>query len=159
MRIYEIEEIIRLIHRGYDLDLLSFEFDMPIEQLESYKEQLELRKFAKESIKGGNTQEAIEKLTNFINGTENNLIERLILLKLNAYIDKTTVKEEDLKDIEEQRKKLGFSKNIDEILDDIEVQIPKRKSSNIRKREGYPSGDDVPACRWTCIAGGQARNG
>lgn len=32
----EIEEIVKLIHKGIDLELLSFELDIPIEQLQSY---------------------------------------------------------------------------------------------------------------------------
>lgn len=42
----EVEEIIRLIHSGMDLELLSFELEIPIEQIEIYKEQLQLRRFA-----------------------------------------------------------------------------------------------------------------
>lgn len=78
IRLNETEEIIRLIYNGFDIELLSFELDIPIEKLQEYKKRLELRQFAKESIKNGKITEALEELN---------------------------------------------------------VQIPKRKSSNIRKKE------------------------
>lgn len=37
IRSNETGEIIRLIHNGFDLELLSFELDVPIEQLQEYK--------------------------------------------------------------------------------------------------------------------------
>lgn len=45
------KEIKNLIKKGFDLELLSFELDVPIEQLQEYKKRLELRQFAKKSIK------------------------------------------------------------------------------------------------------------
>jgi len=135
IRLNETEEIIRLIHNGFDLELLSFELDVPIEQLQQYKRRLELRQFAKESIKSGKIAEAIDRLNGFIKNTDSNIIERTMLLKLSAYANRTTVSEEDLQEIEEERKKLGFSSSIDEVLDELKVQIPRRKSSNMRKKE------------------------
>lgn len=134
-RLDETEEIIRLIHNGFDLELLSFELDVPIEQLKEYKKRLELRQFAKESIKSGKIAEAIDRLNIFIENIDSNIIERTMLLKLRAYTNRTTVNEEDLQDLEEERKKLGLSSSIDEILEELKIQIPKRKSSNIRKKE------------------------
>lgn len=131
----ETEEIIRLIYNGFDIELLSFELDIPIEKLQEYKKRLELRKFANESIKNGKITEAIDKLNNFIETTDSNIIEKNILLKLRAYANKTIVNKEDLLEIENERKKLGFSSGIDEVLEELNVQIPKRKSSNIRKKE------------------------
>lgn len=32
----EVEEIIRLIHNGFDLDLLSFELDISTDQLQEF---------------------------------------------------------------------------------------------------------------------------
>lgn len=130
----ETEEIIRLIYNGFDIELLSFELDIPIEKLQEYKKRLELRQFAKESIKNGKITEAIDKLNNFIETTDSNIIEKNILLKLRAYANKTIVNKEDLLEIENERKKLGFSSGIDEVLEELNVQIPKRKSSNIRKK-------------------------
>ena len=135
IRLNEVEEIIRLINNGFDLELLSFELDISIEKLQEYKERLELRRFAKESIENGKVAEAIDKLNDFIETTDNNSIERAILLKLNSYINRITVNKEDLLEIEEERKRLGFSSSIDKILEELNVQIPKRKSSNIRKKE------------------------
>lgn len=43
IRLNETEEIIRLIYNGFDLELLSFELDIPIEKLQEYKKRLELR--------------------------------------------------------------------------------------------------------------------
>ncbi len=130
----EIEEIIRLIHNGFDINLLAFELDIPIEQLESYEEQLKLRKFVKESLKNGNIQLAIEKLNDFIYSTDNNIVERVMLLKLKAYANRTNIAEEDLQKIELAKKEIGFSRDIDKILNELQVQIPRRKSSNIRKK-------------------------
>lgn len=135
IRLNETEEIIRLIYNGFDIELLSFELDIPIEKLQEYKKRLELRQFAKESIKNGKITEAIDKLNNFIETTDSNIIEKTILLKLRAFSNKTIVNKEDLLEIENERKKLGFSSGIDEVLEELNVQIPKRKSSNIRKKE------------------------
>ena len=135
IRLNETEEIIRLIYNGFDLELLSFELDIPIEKLQEYKKRLELRQFAKESIKNGKITEAIDRLNNFIETTDSNIIEKTMLLKLRAFSNKTIVNKEDLLEIENERKKLGFSSGIDEVLEELNVQIPKRKSSNIRKKE------------------------
>ena len=135
IRINETEEIIRLIHKGFDLELLSFELDVPIEQLQEYKKRLELRQFAKESIKNGRMAEAVDRLNDFIKNSDNSIIEKTMLLKLEAYANRTNISEENLQKIEEERKRLGLFSNIDEILEELQVQIPKRKSSNIRKKE------------------------
>ena len=134
IRLNETEEIIRLIHKGFDLELLSFELEIPIEQLQEDKKRLELRQFAKESIKNGRIAEAVDRLNDFIRNTENNIIEKTMLLKLKAYANRTNVSEENLQKIEEERKKLGLFSNIDEVLEELQIQIPKRKSSNIRKK-------------------------
>lgn len=135
IRINETEEIIRLIHKGFDLELLSFELDVPIEQLQEHKKRLELRQFAKESIKNGRMAEAVDRLNDFIKNSDNSIIEKTMLLKLEAYANRTNISEENLQKIEEERKRLGLFSNIDEILEELQVQIPKRKSSNIRKKE------------------------
>ena len=135
IRINETEEIIRLIHKGFDLELLSFELDVPIEQLQEYKKRLELRQFAKESIKNGRMAEAVDRLNDFIKNSNNSIIEKTMLLKLEAYANRTNISEENLQKIEEERKRLGLFSNIDEVLEELQVQIPKRKSSNIRKKE------------------------
>ena len=134
IRLNETEEIIRLIHNGFDLELLSFELDVPIEQLQEYKKRLELRQFAKESIKNNKVAEAIDKLSTFIENADTSIIEKTILLKLRAYTEKTSVSEEDLQYLDEERKKLGLQSSIDEVLEELKVQIPKRKNSNIRKK-------------------------
>ena len=56
------------------------------------------------------------------------------MLKLRAYTEKTSVSEEDLQYLDEERKKLGLRSSIDEVLEELKVQIPKRKNSNIRKK-------------------------
>ena len=84
----ETEEIIRLIYNGFDIELLSFELDIPIEKLQEYKKRLELRQFAKESIKNGKITEAIDKLNNFIETTDSNIIEKNILLKKLKKVEK-----------------------------------------------------------------------
>ncbi len=134
IRLNETEEIIRLIYNGFDLELLSFELDVPIEQLQEYKKRLELRQFAKESIKNNKVAEAIDKLSTFIENADTSIIEKTILLKLRAYTEKTSVSEEDLQYLDEERKKLGLRSSIDEVLEELKVQIPKRKNSNIRKK-------------------------
>ena len=131
----EVEEIISLINDGYDAELLSFELDLPFEQVLSYEKQLKLRKFASESIKSGNIQIAIQKLKEFIDSTDNNIVEKAILLKLNAYANRTNVNQDEIEKLEEEKKKLGFSRNIEEILAEFQIQIPKRKSSNMKKKK------------------------
>lgn len=143
----EAEEIIELINKGFDLELLSFELGVDLQELEKYREKLQLRRFAKDSIKKGNLVMASEKLSSFIRRTDNNLVERLMLLRLNAYINKTNINEEELQVIEDERNRLGFSKSIDEILEELGVQIPKRKSSNIRKKEKQNAKDENDASK------------
>lgn len=129
----EAEEIIGLINKGFSLKLLSFELDIPIEQIEEYQKQLTIRKYAKESIKNGTIKEAIKQLEEFIDSSENNIVEKLMLIKLKAYDDKINVSDEELENIDKERKLIGLSRNINEILEQLNVQIPKRKTSNIRK--------------------------
>ncbi len=129
IRINEAEEIIRLIHKGYDIELLSFELDIPINELQEYKKRLEFRQSVKKSIKKGKVVEAIDRLNSFIENTDDNIIERAMLLKLKAYSSRTMTDEKELKKIEEERKKLGFYRKIDDILEELKVQIPQRKSS------------------------------
>lgn len=140
----EVEEIIRLIHSGMDLELLSFELDIPIEQIQVYKEQLQLRRFVRDSIKSGKIPTAIEQLSSFIETTDNNIVEKMMLLKLRAYADRTNVSEEDLQQIEEERKSIGFTRSIDEVLEDLQVQIPRRKTSNLRKKEKQEGKEQRP---------------
>ena len=87
IRLNETEEIIRLIHNGFDLELLSFELEIPIQQLKEYRKRLELRRFAKQSIRSGKTAEAIYKLNDFLKNTDNGVIEKMMLLKLSAYVN------------------------------------------------------------------------
>ena len=141
IRLNETEEIIRLIHKGFDLELLSFELDVPIEQLQEDKKRLELRQFAKESINNGRIAEAVDRLNDFIKNTDNSIIEKTMLLKLEAYVNRTNISEENLQKIEEERKRLGLFSNIDKVLEELQVQIPKRKRSNIRKKEKQNIGE------------------
>ena len=134
MSLDETEKLIRLLYIGFDLELISFELDVPIEQLYECEKRLNLRQFAKDSIKNNNIAEAIDKLNVFINSTDNNIIEKTMLLKLQAYTDKTTVNEEDLKHLDEEAKKLGLPNSIDNVLANLKLQIPRRKNSNIRKK-------------------------
>lgn len=141
VRLNEIEEIIRLIHKGFGLELLSFELDVPIEQLQEDKKRLELRRFAKESINNGRIAEAIDRLNDFIKNKDNSIIEKTMLLKLEAYANRTNISEENLQKIEEERKRLGLFSNIDKVLEELQVQIPKRKRINIRKKEKQNIGE------------------
>lgn len=129
----EIEQVIRLINKGFSLELLALELDISLPEVQACAKQLELRKFAKQSIKAGQISEAIEKLSEFVASSEHNIVERTIILKLQAYTTGESI-DEELKKIEEERKRTGFSKNIDELLEKLGVQIPKKKNSNIRKK-------------------------
>lgn len=131
----EAEEIIRLIHNGFDLDLLSFELDISTEQLQEFTKRLKIREFAKRSITNGTISEAICKLESLIENNDTYIIEQLMLLKLKAYADRTNINEQDMQELEEKRKKLGITNSLDKILTDLGLQIPKRKSSNLRKRK------------------------
>ena len=134
MSLDETEKLIKLLYMGFDLELISFELDVPIEQLYECEKRLNLRQFTKDSIKNNNIAEAIDKLNVFINSTDNNIIERTMLLELQAYTDKTTVNEEDLKHLDEEAKKLGLPNSIDNVLANLKLQIPRRKNSNMRKK-------------------------
>lgn len=130
----EVEEIISLISKGFNLELLSFELDLDIENLKEYEKQLNLRKFAKDSIKSGMVEFAIQELEDFVNNNENNLIERYMLLKIRAYATKTQIDESGLQEIEEAKRKIGFSRDLDEVLNGLNIQIPKRKNSILKKK-------------------------
>lgn len=135
MTSYETEEIIWLINKGFDLDLLSTELDTPIERIEECKKQLDLRKSVNEAIKRGRIAELIERLNNFIENSENNIVERAILLKLNAYVNRTDINEQDLQAIEEEGKNIGLSVKIDEVLTGLGIEIPKRKNIKNKIKE------------------------
>lgn len=139
LRQNEREEIIKLIYNGYDLNLLAFELEIPIEELNAYKKQLELRKFVKESIQKGNVQNAIERLINFIHTSQDSVVERQMLAELEAYVNKTNIDEKELEAIEEEKGRVGLTKNIDDILVELKVSIPKRKNSNLRKKVNQQS--------------------
>ena len=79
----------------------------------------------KQCVKRGKIPEAIEKLASFIQSSEHNIIERTLILKLQAYANGESI-DEELEKIEEERKSTGFSKDIDEILDKLDVQIQKK---------------------------------
>lgn len=52
IKLNEENEIIDLIRNGFDLELISFELEIPIEKLQEYKKRLEKPKLANRSIKG-----------------------------------------------------------------------------------------------------------
>ena len=58
-----------------------------------------------------------------------------MLIKIKSYADRTNINEQDMQELEEKRKKLGITNSLDKILTDLGLQIPKRKSSNLRKRK------------------------
>lgn len=130
----EIEEIIRLINKGINVRLLAFELEIPFEDLENYKKQLELRKLIKRLVDTGKIDEALGYLTEFIETAEYSIIEKLMLIKLKAYAEKRVVTEEELQVLENEKKKIGLTKNINEILEELGIQMPKRKLSNLKKK-------------------------
>lgn len=137
MGLNEEEEIISLINCGFSLELLNLELSIPMEELKRCKDRLALRRFAKDSIKNGNMQLAIQKLTQYIEfSSENSCIEQVMAMRLSAYADKTNVDESRIQSINLEYKNAGSTQNIDEILEGLHVQIPKRKSSNIKKKDG-----------------------
>lgn len=130
----EIEEIIRLINKGINVRLLAFELEIPFEDLENYKKQLELRKLIKRLVDTGKIDEALGYLTEFVERAEYSIIEKLMLIKLKAYAEKRVVTEEELQVLENEKKKIGLTKNINEILEELGIQMPKRKLSNLKKK-------------------------
>lgn len=108
----EEEEIIGLINNGIDLELLSFELGIPIDQINEYNKQLQIRRFIKQSIDTGKEKEAIKKLEDYINSSENCIVEKMLLIKLKAYCDKRNVSDDELKQIEEDKiKTRTFKRN------------------------------------------------
>lgn len=135
LRPNEIEEIVKLIYDGFDLELLSFELDIPFEDIQRCNERLIIRREAKDSIKNGTVQFAIAKLKHYITNNKYNIVERMMLTKLQAYAERTLIDETILRKLEEEKLALDFSRDIDEILEELDVQIPRRKTSNMRKKE------------------------
>lgn len=129
------EQIISLINEGWDLESLSYGLEIPMERVLELQQQLEVRRFAKESIKNNQIHLAIEKLINYISSSEASIVEQVMLLKLKAYDEKTQIAEEDIKDIEDKKKKIGFNLDENQVLNELGLQIPKRKLSNINKKQ------------------------
>lgn len=131
----EIEQMIDLINRGFNFNLISCELEISMDKLKEYEKQLNIRKDIKELIKNGNIQEAIQRLNDFIQISENTLVERYMLAKLNAYISKENISEEELQLLNNEIKEAGLATSIDSILKNLDIQIPRRKNSNIRKKQ------------------------
>lgn len=55
----QVEEIKKLIKNGFDLELISFEFDIPIEEIRKYKSELETIKKSN-SVKAYSDREIID---------------------------------------------------------------------------------------------------
>lgn len=139
------EEIIKIINNGFDIELIAFEFDIPIEKLQEYKNRLELRKFAKKSVGSKRINVAIKKLTEFVQENDDSLVERTMLLKLKAYLNSTKLSEEEVQKIEEERKQQGLFDNIDTILEELDIQIPVKKSKNIKNKKKQNTDEVVKA--------------
>lgn len=146
------EQIIKLLEMGFDAELISFELEIPTEDIEEcrkqlepmnndaeqekesndeatkidydeiinkYKEQiqreqeqLQLRTFARNSLLDGNVQEAIKKLRNFVNQSEENVVESLMLQKLETLSKGHVVKINDLQDIEASKNRINIQRTL-----------------------------------------------
>ena len=122
----EKEEIIKLLYDGFSIKEISFELDIPIEEVKTYNEQLNFRKLINQCIEEENIREAIDKLEDFIKNTDYNIVEQVMLLKLKAYIEGIDIPEEDLK----KNKKVNLE-NIEQILKELDIKLPIHESSRL----------------------------
>jgi hypothetical protein len=104
----EKEEIIRLMYKGYDIELLSFELEIPIEDLLILQQELNFRKNVYNSIHENNWYEAQKLLNEYISDNDD-IISRAMLLKVDAYINKSDIDKKELTLLDEEQKKIGLN--------------------------------------------------
>lgn len=129
----QIEQILILINEGVRPEYLSKEFGIDELIMRNYCKQVNLRNEIKILIVQGKIREAINMLNIFIQNSEYNIAERLMLARLESYMSKELVKDETIEAFDLECKDAGFSGSMDEVIKEWGIIIPKRKSSNIRK--------------------------
>lgn len=138
MREAQIEQILILLNEGVKPKYLSKEFGIDEMAMKDYCEQINIRNEIKTLVIQGKVREAINVLNIFIQNSEYNIVERLMLARLESYMSKELVKEETIEAFDLERREAGFSKSIDEVIKSWGIIIPRRKSSNIRKSLNEP---------------------
>lgn len=123
----QIEEVISLINAGIDEDILVFELGLPEKTIKEFAERLFLRKYAREVVITRDIDSAVGELEEFINNNEYNIVEKFILIKVKAYKEKRALEESDFDEIKGEKKKIGLTKNLNTILEELSAQIPQKK--------------------------------
>lgn len=121
----QTEDMINLLYQGFDIELISFEFEIPIEELEKCQIQLDIRKSVKKALSEGRVEEAVNTLTEFINNEDYNIVERLMLQQITAFRDKNNIDNSQLEKLRQEATEIGFKEDLNNILEKLEIKIPK----------------------------------
>lgn len=124
----EIEEIKQIIKKGFDLELISFELDIPIEELKKYKDEIE-RNNNLSKTKKHNEKEIIDKKNIKAHSKMQKMRE-----KYNQIFFTDNKKEINLPNVSKQQIEL-----INSVITEIEKNIRELKSqpkAEIRKKVG-----------------------
>ena len=124
----EIEEIKQIIKKGFDLELISFELDIPIEELKKYKDEIE-RNNNLSKTKTHNEKEIIDKKNIKAHSNMQKMRE-----KYNQIFFTDNKKEINLPNVSKQQIEL-----INSVIKEIEKNIRELKSqpkAEIRKKVG-----------------------
>lgn len=114
---YDIELIKELIGKGYDLELLSYELEIPVEELNYYKQQLEATS-SESRIPYYKLEEIRKKYYELYKGVEAKKVD-----------NKKTANKKDTKLSQEE---IAF---INSVITAVEGQIEKTKSTSITSRQ------------------------
>ena len=119
----EAEEIKKLIESGFDLELISFEFDIPIEKIKQYKLELETNKKSN-SVKTYSAREIIDKE----NKHAHSKMQQMRTRYKKIYLKNNNVEAKPTKELSAQEIEL-----INSVITKIEKIVEKMK--NLSKNE------------------------
>jgi len=130
MRKYSEEEIKKLIEKGFDIELISFELDVPIEQLRQWEKELQTSQESKNSGKTYSVQEIIDQ--------ENSRVHRKIE-KMRKRYEKLFFKRNELKSKVQYKQQRELSQQESEIFElvitGIKERIREMQGSSVRDRQ------------------------
>ena len=113
------------MYQGFDIKLISFEFEISIKELEKCQKQLDIRQSVKKALTEGRAEEAVNTLTEFINNEDYNIVERLMLLQITAFRDKNNIDNSQLEKLRQEATEIGLKDDLNTILEKLEIKIPK----------------------------------
>ena len=106
-----IEEIIYLIDKKVDLEILQLESGLSIDAIQDYQKQLDIRKKVNEAIKNSNVDKILNDLKGYIEKNDYHIVEKFLFLKLNAYKNREMMTENVLAEVQKEAEDIGLSQN------------------------------------------------